>query len=76
MPTSGNRTTRQRFILFFYQNIRDVCNEKAIENMWPPYFSAWDGNDAAIPTGYLPEDHKAPVFKVKTGNTESKEPEY
>src|SRR5665648_1087204 len=48
-----------------HQNIQDVCNEKNIEILSPHYRSARDGNATAIPASYLPDDYKAPEFKIK-----------
>ncbi len=48
-----------------YQNIQDVCNEKGIEIMSPHYFSARDGNETTIPSGYRSKDYNAPDFNIK-----------
>ncbi len=48
-----------------HQNIQDVCNERGIEILSPHYRAARDGNAITIPAGYLPEDYKAPEFKIK-----------
>ena len=47
-----------------HQNIQDLCNERGIEIMSPHYRAARDGNTTTIPSDYLPEDYKAPGFKV------------
>ena len=48
-----------------HQNIQDICNERGIEIMSPHYRAARDGNTTTIPSSYLPEDYKAPGFKVE-----------
>jgi len=56
---------KQAFIYsILHQNIQDLCNERGIEIMSPHYRSARDGNMTTIPSDYLPEDYKAPRFKV------------
>ena len=56
---------KQAFIYsILHQNIQDLCNERGIEIMSPHYRSARDGNTTTIPSDYLPEDYKAPGFKV------------
>lgn len=52
-----------------HQNIQDVCNEHSIEILSPHYRAARDGNSTTIPAGYLPEDYKAPTFKIETKNS-------
>ena len=56
---------KQAFIYsILHQNIQDLCNERGIEIMSPHYRAARDGNTTTIPSDYLPEDYKAPGFKV------------
>ena len=47
-----------------HQNIQDAFNEAGIEIMSPHYRAARDGNNMAVPPGYLPEDYQSPRFKV------------
>ncbi len=51
-----------------HQNIQDCCNEAGIEILSPHYRSARDGNRTSIPANYLPEDYKAPGFKIDVEN--------
>ena len=55
-----------------HQNIQNVCNERGIEILSPHYRAERDGNMTTIPSNYLPEDYKAPSFKVKV-ETDKKE---
>ncbi|PZF74375.1 mechanosensitive ion channel family protein [Taibaiella soli] len=48
-----------------HQNIQDKFFEAGVEIMSPRYDAIRDGNNAAIPPDYLPEDYVAPGFKVK-----------
>jgi len=52
-----------------------VCNENGIEILSPHYRYARDGNMTSIPSEYLSEDYKAPVFNVKIKSEENDEPE-
>lgn len=48
-----------------HHNIQDVFFERGIEIMSPHYRAARDGNMAAIPANYLPQDYQVPAFNVK-----------
>ncbi|HVI49308.1 MAG TPA: mechanosensitive ion channel family protein [Chitinophaga sp.] len=47
-----------------HQNIQDQFNAAGVEIMSPHYRAARDGNATTIPADYLPEDYKAPEFRV------------
>lgn len=47
-----------------HQNIQDKCNEVGIEICSPHYSALRDGNHNTIPETYLPEEYKAPGFKI------------
>lgn len=47
-----------------HKNIQDKFNEAGVEIMSPHYSSLRDGNTTAIPSSYLPNDYKAPGFKI------------
>ena len=48
-----------------HQNIQDVFNERGIEILSPHYKALRDGNMTTIPGNYLPENYKAPHFRMK-----------
>lgn len=48
-----------------HKNILDVCNEMGIEILSPHYRAARDGNQTTIPSSYLPNDYKAPSFRIQ-----------
>ena len=48
-----------------HQNIQDVFNERGIEILSPHYKALRDGNSTTIPENYLPENYKAPHFRMK-----------
>lgn len=54
------------------QNIRKYFDEAGVEIMSPHYASLRDGNKVTIPGRYLPEDYRAPSFKVTTDGEEKK----
>jgi small-conductance mechanosensitive channel len=47
-----------------HQNIQDKFYESGVEIMSPHYFGVRDGNQAAIPTDYLPPTYEAPAFRI------------
>ncbi|MBN2355369.1 mechanosensitive ion channel [candidate division KSB1 bacterium] len=47
-----------------HQNIQDVFNSAGVEIMSPHYAAVRDGNQATVPTEYLPKDYKAPGFRI------------
>ena len=47
-----------------HTNIQDTFNEAGVEIMSPHYASVRDGNAAAIPETYLPDNYEAPEFRV------------
>ena len=47
-----------------HQNIQDRFHEAEIEITSPHYAALRDGNQAAIPTDYLPTNYKPPAFKI------------
>ena len=47
-----------------HQNIQDKFNEAGIEIMSPQYSAVRDGNQKTIPEDYLPQDYKAPGFRL------------
>ncbi|MDB9315080.1 mechanosensitive ion channel family protein [Spirulina sp. CS-785/01] len=47
-----------------HQNIVDRCNEVGIELVSPQYSAVRDGNMAALPPNYLPDDYTASGFRV------------
>lgn len=48
-----------------HQNIQDRFNEAGIEITSPHYSALRDGNQATIPSSYLPSDYKPPTFKIQ-----------
>lgn len=48
-----------------HQNIQDKCNEAGIEILSPHYGAQRDGNHSTIPQEHLPEDYRAPWFRIK-----------
>lgn len=56
-----------------HQNIQDKFFEAGVEIMSPHYGAIRDGNSAAIPPDYLPEDYIAPGFRVKPNTPPSPE---
>ena len=51
-----------------HQNIQDKCNEAGIEILSPHYSAVRDGNQTTIPENYLPQDYKAPGFRLSSLN--------
>ncbi|MBS9388564.1 MAG: mechanosensitive ion channel family protein [Dolichospermum sp. WA123] len=51
-----------------HQNIQDKCNEAEIEILSPHYSAVRDGNQTTIPENYLPQDYKAPGFRLSSLN--------
>ncbi|MDP5018699.1 MAG: mechanosensitive ion channel family protein [Dolichospermum sp.] len=51
-----------------HQNIQDKCNEAEIEILSPHYSAVRDGNQTTIPEHYLPQDYKAPGFRLSSLN--------
>ena len=51
-----------------HQHIQDVFNEKGFELLSPHYKAERDGNPAAFPKKYMPQDYQNPGFKVKVEN--------
>ena len=51
-----------------HQNIQDKCNEAEIEILSPHYSAVRDGNQTTIPEDYLPQDYKAPGFRLSSLN--------
>ena len=51
-----------------HQNIQDKCNEAGIEILSPHYSAVRDGNQTTIPEDYLPQDYKAPGFRLSSLN--------
>ncbi|ELS05246.1 small-conductance mechanosensitive channel [Xenococcus sp. PCC 7305] len=49
-----------------HQNIQDKCNEADIEILSPHYSAVRDGHQTTIPADYLPEDYKAPGFRMES----------
>ncbi|WP_189628757.1 MULTISPECIES: mechanosensitive ion channel family protein [Roseivirga] len=49
-----------------HKNIQDKFNEAGVEIMSPHYGAHRDGNQSTIPQSYLPEDYRAPSFRIKT----------
>ena len=47
-----------------HQNIQDKFNEAGVEIMSPHYKAHRDGNTVTIPPDYLPENYKAPSFRI------------
>lgn len=47
-----------------HQNIQDKCNEAGIEILSPQYSAIRDGNQNTMPEDYLPQDYKAPGFRL------------
>ena len=47
-----------------HQNIQDKCNEAGIEILSPQYSAVRDGNQNTMPEDYLPQDYKAPGFRL------------
>ena len=47
-----------------HQNMQDKCNEADIEILSPQYSAIRDGNQNTIPENYLPQDYKAPGFRL------------
>ena len=48
-----------------HQNIQEKFNAGGIEIMSPHYSQLRDGNQTTTPASYLPEDYKAPGFRVE-----------
>ena len=48
-----------------HQNIQDKFNQGGLEINSPHYSSLRDGNRAAIPDDYLPNNYKAPSFSFE-----------
>lgn len=48
-----------------HQNIQDTFNEAGVEILSPHYRAPRDGNHTTIPSEYLPEDYKAPGFRIE-----------
>lgn len=49
-----------------HQNIQDTFNQAGVEIMSPHYSTLRDGNQTTIPPDYLPDDYRAPGFKLET----------
>ncbi|TBR08080.1 MAG: mechanosensitive ion channel family protein [Rugosibacter sp.] len=49
-----------------HQNIPDGFNGAGVEIMSPHYGALRDGNNAAVPTDYLPKDYSTPSFRFQT----------
>lgn len=47
-----------------HKNIQDTFNEAGVEIMSPHFASVRDGNATAIPETYLPENYRAPGFRI------------
>jgi small-conductance mechanosensitive channel len=47
-----------------HTNIQDKFNGAGVEIMSPHYSSVRDGNQIAIPDGYLPKGYSAPAFRL------------
>lgn len=47
-----------------HQNIQDTLHEAGVEILSPHYTAIRDGNAAAMPRAYLPEDYEAPTFRL------------
>lgn len=47
-----------------HQNIQDKCNKADIEILSPHYSAIRDGHQTTIPENYLPQDYKAPGFRI------------
>ena len=47
-----------------HQNMQDKCNEAGIEILSPQYSAIRDGNQNTMPEDYLPQDYKAPGFRL------------
>jgi small-conductance mechanosensitive channel len=47
-----------------HKNIQDKFNEAGVEIMSPHYGAQRDGNQATIPSDYLPKDYKVPSFRI------------
>ena len=51
-----------------HQNIQDKFNEAGVEINSPHYTSLRDGNLTTIPSSYLSDDYKTPVFEIQEVN--------
>ncbi|MDJ0508892.1 MAG: mechanosensitive ion channel family protein [Crocosphaera sp.] len=49
-----------------HQSIQDKCNEADIEILSPHYSAVRDGHQITIPENYLPDDYKAPGFRIES----------
>ncbi len=56
-----------------HQNIQDQCNEVGIEIMSPHYSALRDGHQTTIPANYLPDDYRAPGFRLESPSQGSPE---
>jgi small-conductance mechanosensitive channel len=56
-----------------HQNIQNTFNEAGVEIMSPHYTQVRDGNQTAIPAGYLPPDYEAPAIRIVTTEVKGKE---
>lgn len=65
-------TSEPNLMVFIYselhQHIQDKCNENGIEILSPVYSALRDGNRAAVPEAYLPQDYAPPPFRVESAN--------
>ena len=53
-----------------HQNIQDAFNDAGMEIMSPHYTQVRDGNRAAIPDSYLPENYEPGALRIQqAGNT-------
>lgn len=49
-----------------HQNIQDKFNEAGVEIMSPHYGAIRDGNQIAIPEGYVPHEYVVPEFRISS----------
>ena len=52
-----------------HQNIQDTLHEGGIELLSAHYTAVRDGNTAAVPRRYLPDDYEAPGFRITPTGT-------
>jgi small-conductance mechanosensitive channel len=53
-----------------HQNIQDKFNEAKVEIMSPRYGAIRDGNQTTIPADYLPQEYRAPAFRISKADDE------
>jgi small-conductance mechanosensitive channel len=71
MAYADDPTQMPQIYSALHQHIQDSCFESEIEILSPHYAAVRDGNQAAIPQDYLPENYTAPGFRLQSVSSRS-----